>query len=73
MLAKTLDPSHPMVGRTLSSHAQVLRSMKRKDEAVALEQRAKTIASSRSRESAAGALTVDYGDLRDSALRERTR
>jgi hypothetical protein len=70
MMAKTLGPEHPMVGRMLGSYAQLLRANKRKDEAATLEQRAKMIASNRSRESAAGVLTVDYGDLLDS-IRER--
>ena len=73
MTEKTLGPDHPQVARTLAGYAVLLRATKRKSEASKLEQRAKAIASSRGHETAAGVLTVDYGDLRDSALRERGR
>ena len=71
MTEKTLGPDHPQVARTLAGYATLLRATKRKGEAASWERRAKAIASSRGHETAAGVLTVDYGDLRDSALRER--
>ena len=73
MTEKNLGPQHPQVARTLAGYAALLRATKRKNEATKLEQRARAIASSRGLETAAGVLTVDYGDLRDSALREPGR
>ena len=73
MTEKTLGPDHPQVARTLTGYAVLLRATKRKGEAARWEQRAKAIASNRNSETAPGSLTVDYGDLRDSALRERGR
>jgi len=73
MTERTLGPEHPLVARTLAGYAVLLRATKRKNEAAKLEQRAKAIASRRGQETAAGVLTVDYGELRDSALRERGR
>ena len=70
---KTLGPGHPLVGRTLASYARLLRATKRKGEAGQLEQRARAIASNRRQETAATALTVDYGELRGSTFRERER
>jgi tetratricopeptide (TPR) repeat protein len=71
MTEETLGPDHPQVARTLTGYAMLLRASKRTGEAARWEQRAKSIAANRSRETAVGVLTVDYGDLRDSALRER--
>ncbi len=73
MAESTLGAEHPLVARTLAGYAGLLRATKRKSEAAQLEQRAKAIASRQGQESAAGALTIDYSDLRKSMAHQETK
>ncbi|MCC6859510.1 MAG: tetratricopeptide repeat protein [Bryobacterales bacterium] len=69
ILERTIGGDHPEVVRYLLDYAQVLRKLKRKQEAKVLEKRAQAILARQSRENAAQRLTIDVRILRTPAGR----
>jgi tetratricopeptide (TPR) repeat protein len=60
---RTLGPAHPHTAEALLEYSQILRQLHRKDDAKALESRARSILSSASRSDPSAAYTVDASRL----------